>query len=692
MVRPWVGWLCILVFIAMLFYLYLSINAPIIRNPYALSTNMLSSKTKESQKFIHSQENLFNLHRSNRDIKVRDCSTLHVALVCAGYNSTISFITTAKSILFYRTKPLHFHLLVDDISLRSLNVVFNTWNLPHVTVSYYKTESWVSKVSWIPNKHYSGVYGLLKLILPDSINEEKVIVLDTDVTVLNDISLLWKFFEQFNDNQVLGLIENQSNWYTRTSKSVFSSQPWPAVGKGFNTGVMLMNLQKLRAMKFNELWKNTASTVLQYIPKTSLADQDIINAVIKNNPNLVFAIDCTWNVQLSDNALSETCYTNTDQINIVHWNSPRKQNVKNKHAQDFRKMHQIILELDGNLLRRKLFGCPSNENIIQSDEDDSCSKFREGANIIYRTHPFYFEFEYNIISNADVVLAAQCSTDRMALLEDLSKHWDGPISVALYLSDADVQTFIDFVQNSAELRNRKNIAYHIVYKEGEFYPVNYLRNVAMKYMTQPFIFQLDIDFLPQMNLHKILMDHLIQYNLTGNENIAFVVPAFETQRYRFTFPMSKADLLKYLELRILYTFRYHVWYQGHAATNYSLYQNATEPYEVSWEPDFEPFVVVPKSAPAYDVRFLGFGWNKVSYITHLTAIGYRYVVLPDTFIIHRPHAPSRDIGKFRTDATYRRCLKQLKDMFVRDLIDQYGDKAIKNLKIVNAKENKSVSV
>ena len=40
------------------------------------------------------------------------------------------------------------------------------------------------KVAWIPNKHYSGVYGLMKLTLPKTLPEtlEKVIVLDTDVT------------------------------------------------------------------------------------------------------------------------------------------------------------------------------------------------------------------------------------------------------------------------------------------------------------------------------------------------------------------------------------------------------------------------------------------------------------------------------------------------------------------------------
>lgn len=169
-------------------------------------------------------------------------------------------------------------------------------------------------MSWIPNSHYSGVYGLLKITLPEAINESKVIVLDTDVTILNDISILWDLFQSFNKDQVLGLVENQSNWYLKSSP--YGRHPWPALGRGFNTGVILMDLQQLRAKKFNKLWENATKYVLREISETSLADQDIINAVLKYNPKFVYAIDCTWNVQLSDHALSETCYNNADQINV----------------------------------------------------------------------------------------------------------------------------------------------------------------------------------------------------------------------------------------------------------------------------------------------------------------------------------------------------------------------------------------
>ena len=77
-----------------------------------------------------------------------------------------------------------------------------------------------------------------------------------------------------------------------------------------------MDLQRLRANKFTKLWETTAAIVLKDILETSLADQDIINAVLKDNPKFVYIIDCTWNVQLSDHSLSESCFTNVNQINV----------------------------------------------------------------------------------------------------------------------------------------------------------------------------------------------------------------------------------------------------------------------------------------------------------------------------------------------------------------------------------------
>lgn len=75
---------------------------------------------------------------------------------------------------------------------------------------------------------------------------------------------------------------------------------------------------------------------------------------------------------------------------------------------------------------------------------------------------------------------------------------------------------------------------------------------------------------------------------------------------------------------------------------------------MKWQPDFEPYVVVQKDVVEYDKRFVGFGWNKVSHIMELEVLGYKFIVLPNAFTIHKPHAPSDSIKKFRSSYAYRK--------------------------------------
>lgn len=74
-----------------------------------------------------------------------------------------------------------------------------------MSVSFYSTSLGIPSVKWIPNNHYSGVYGLLKLTLPKILpnNITKIIVLDTDLTFAANIVDLWAFFTKFTKTQVI---------------------------------------------------------------------------------------------------------------------------------------------------------------------------------------------------------------------------------------------------------------------------------------------------------------------------------------------------------------------------------------------------------------------------------------------------------------------------------------------------------
>ena len=50
------------------------------------------------------------------------------------------------------------------------------------------------------------------------------------------------------------------------------------------------------------------------------------------------------------------------------------------------------------------------------------------------------------------------------MLEALAEHWDGPMSLALFLSDSEARQFLHFTLHSPVISGRRNIGYHVIYK------------------------------------------------------------------------------------------------------------------------------------------------------------------------------------------------------------------------------------
>lgn len=136
----------------------------------------------------------------------------------------------------------------------------------------------------------------------------------------------------------------------------------PYQGRGFNTGIMLLSLARLRALGWTKVWREVAREMLPIYGETSLADQDIINALLQSKPALVFKLPCQWNVQLGVlSHVDSLCRLTTARA--LHWNLPQKNAARlvyqhHQHfAAHFQALKRTFLELDGNLLRRRLVSC-----------------------------------------------------------------------------------------------------------------------------------------------------------------------------------------------------------------------------------------------------------------------------------------------------------------------------------------------
>ena len=58
------------------------------------------------------------------------CDTVHVAVACVGSKGSRMLSTLVKSLLFYRTTPLHLHLITDSTAEFILKHLFQTWSIP----------------------------------------------------------------------------------------------------------------------------------------------------------------------------------------------------------------------------------------------------------------------------------------------------------------------------------------------------------------------------------------------------------------------------------------------------------------------------------------------------------------------------------------------------------------------------------
>ena len=101
---------------------------------------------------------------------------------------------------------------------------------------------------------------------------------------------------------------------------------------------------------------------------------------------------------------------------------------------------------------------------FQLSKDDECYEFKQ--QIVYRIHPYYVEYYWKSLSAFDVTLVTHLSADQLQMLELLCNHWPGPISLALYMTDAEAYQFAEYVMENPVLTSRRNIAYHVVYKNG----------------------------------------------------------------------------------------------------------------------------------------------------------------------------------------------------------------------------------
>lgn len=146
-------------------------------------------------------------------------------------------------------------------------------------------------------------------VLPEHI--DTIITLDLDMKFESDIKHLFMLYNEMEESHLMGLAFEQSPVYYHVTtkyrelnknKSTIIGKPPPHGFPGFNGGVKLFRLNRMRNNKLYNLYLDDPIrlTLLanEYNFRGHLGDQDFYTLLYFEHPDWFFQLPCTWNRQL----------------------------------------------------------------------------------------------------------------------------------------------------------------------------------------------------------------------------------------------------------------------------------------------------------------------------------------------------------------------------------------------------------
>ncbi|XP_076236342.1 glucoside xylosyltransferase 1 shams [Calliopsis andreniformis] len=202
-------------------------------------------------------------------------------------------LTMLKSALVFTNRPLQFIVLAENNLIPAFKEKLTEWKLLS-----NKTFAFTVKSITFPEESDAAMWKKLfkpcaaqRLFLPSVLNDtDAVLYVDTDTLFLAPPENIWDEFKKMNSIQLAALSpeheDPNTGWYNRFAKH-------PYYGKlGVNSGVMLMNLTRMRKFR----WIDYVIPIhKQYKLKITWGDQDIINIIFHYHPEKLYIYSCRYN-------------------------------------------------------------------------------------------------------------------------------------------------------------------------------------------------------------------------------------------------------------------------------------------------------------------------------------------------------------------------------------------------------------
>ncbi|XP_029141651.1 glucoside xylosyltransferase 2 [Protobothrops mucrosquamatus] len=253
---------------------------------------------------------------------------MHLAVVACG-DRLLETLNMLKSAVLFSNKKLKFHIFAEDSLKPEFEKKLEEWpnsfskkfeyNVYPISFSVGNAEEWRKLF-----KPCAAQRLFLPLILKDV---DSLLYVDTDVLFLRPIDDIWGFLRTFNATQLAAMAPEHEipkiGWYSR-----FARHPYYGT-TGVNSGVMLMNLTRIRNTQFkNNLiptglkWEEMLYPLYQkYKNYITWGDQDLLNIIFYFNPECLYLFPCQWNYRPDHCMYGSNCKGAEEEgISILHGN------------------------------------------------------------------------------------------------------------------------------------------------------------------------------------------------------------------------------------------------------------------------------------------------------------------------------------------------------------------------------------
>ncbi|KAL3841328.1 hypothetical protein ACJMK2_019490 [Sinanodonta woodiana] len=248
-------------------------------------------KDVEAMKAVQLQDSA--VEHSNRTSETFK-NGIHLSVVACGDRLEESVVMLKSAVLFSQL-PLIFHIFAEPDLQQQFRDQLDIWPAEfrkrfqyHIYDLSFPMEGTSKPDEW---KTLFKPCASQRLFMPSILTDvDALIYVDTDVLFLSPVDNIWGFFKSFNSTQLAALAPEHEDaaigWYNR-----FARHPYYGA-LGVNSGVMLMNLTRLRSSAWLQSMMNYYK---EYKLKITWGDQDLINIYFHFYPDQLYVYPCEWN-------------------------------------------------------------------------------------------------------------------------------------------------------------------------------------------------------------------------------------------------------------------------------------------------------------------------------------------------------------------------------------------------------------